>query len=578
VRIATAVLLLALCAPELFAGSGTSLIPIDVIVQDSSGNPITDLTPGDFDLAVDGRPVPATGLDPVPGDPLRSIAILIDDLGMGERAMQSTLAAIDVVGQSMRPGDAVAVVTTGDKSSPQPRLSMRKSAVALALNPNHRPGVLDAGFCKRPDPASSILKTLSVLRRSVDGLRDLPGRKSVVFVSEGFVPKTADVSAAWKELLLYANRSDVDISTLDPRGNVAPSLSQMDCPALRADELSASRRTLAELAAATSGRAIMDAGDLRESLSLLMRRGSGYYLIAANAAPDSTGYHAVSIHLKRPGAVALYHSSLFESRAGDASVRIGAAIASPFALPGIRASISSRFWDDTADGATIQSAVWIDARDLTLSPKGEGGSEATFELVADTLDESSRLVDHFSQRYNVDVPNPYRTTVLGDGLTQRLRLPVKTPGVYQVRIAVHDRPSDRIGSDSGFVVVPDLAGGKLALSGIVIGKSGDTGVAADASPRRFHPGQTITVTCQIVNASSAGVDVTTSLIHEGSVLATTQPALVDGAGQADLKRILRARQFQLGEDLEPGTYSLRIDAKDRNANSTASQAVEFEVN
>ena len=217
----------------------------------------------------------------------------------------------------------------------------------------------------------------------------------------------------------------------------------------------------------------------------------------------------------------------------------------------------------------------------TTETKSGDGHEITFELVADTFDESSRLVDHFSKGYNVDVPVPFHTTVLGDGLTQRLRLAVKKPGVYQVRVAVHDQRSDRIGSYTGFVVVPDLKNGKLALSGIVMGKAGETGVGADASPRRFHPGQTVTVSCQILNAGRDGVEVTTSLIRAGSVLATSRPALVDGTGQPDLKRMVRATEFQLGEDLEPGIYSLRIDARDRNAvggGDTASQSVEFEVN
>jgi VWFA-related protein len=601
-----AFLFFAVGIPEPLAQQNSVRVPLDVVVEDSSGNPVTDLAAGDFSVAVDGRSLPLTGVEflgegsrsprtifsppfPAPGDALRSIVIVIDTLGIGESFMQNVRASIKAAEEGMRPGDAVAIVTTGNTTTTLPRLSSIRSSIGtaamnIAPDPGHRTGVFDAGFCNRPNPASSILQTLSVLRRAVDGLRDLPGRKSIVFVSEGFVPKTADVSGAWKDLLLYANRSDVDISTVDPRGTVSPSLlSQMDCGDLRADELSASRRTLAEIAAATSGVAVTGTGDV-------MRQGSGYYLIGYQASPgrnaDPARYHAVSIHLKRPGVVAVYHSSLFETRAGDTGARIEAAMAAPFALPGVRTSVSSRFLDDAAVGTVIQSVVWIDARDLTLSAKSGGGSEITFELVADTFDESSRLVDHFSQGYNTDVPVPFHTTVLGDGLTQRLRLPVKKPGVYQVRVAVHDRPSDRIGSQTGFVVVPDLASGKLTLSGIVMGKSGETGAAAEASPRRFHPGQTVTVSYQILNAGhdgtgAVGVEVTTSLIRTGSVLATSQAAVVDGTGQADLKRMVRGTEFQLGEDLEPGIYSLRIEARDRNAvrgSDTASQSVEFEVN
>ena len=74
---------------------------LDVVVHDSSGNPVTDLAAGDFDVTVDGHSVPLTGVEfvgegsrsarrifsppfPATGDPLRSIVVLIDSLGIGE--------------------------------------------------------------------------------------------------------------------------------------------------------------------------------------------------------------------------------------------------------------------------------------------------------------------------------------------------------------------------------------------------------------------------------------------------------------------------------------------------------------
>src|SRR5579862_8369760 len=98
---ASTVLLFAFGFPQLFAQRNSSLIPINVVVQDSSGNPVTDLTSGDFDIAVDGRAFPLTGIEfvgegasgpreifappfPAPGGALRSLVILIDDLGIGE--------------------------------------------------------------------------------------------------------------------------------------------------------------------------------------------------------------------------------------------------------------------------------------------------------------------------------------------------------------------------------------------------------------------------------------------------------------------------------------------------------------
>jgi VWFA-related protein len=584
-------------------------MPLDVVVEDASGNPVPDLGPDDFTILEDGRLRPITGLAyiaggalelpappsltfPTPGEPLRSIVILIDDPRMSEVSMQEFRAALGAIELDMRPGDAVAIVTASGNSVELPKLltskpAIRAAAAHIVVNAVHRPGVLDAGFCGRGDTITSVLGTLSIIRRTVDGLRDLPGRKSIIFVSEGFAPGTGEVAARWKELLPYADRAAVAISTLDPRGIVPPFGSDTDCARLRAADLTASRHVLAELAAATSGISIADQDD-RAAISRLMKEGSGYYLIGyqpmANVAPDTSRYHAVSIRVSRTGAVVRCHSGLLENRAGDIGARLSAALNSPFALPGTRTAVTSRFWDDT--GPVLQSEVWIDARDLAFSTESNGSSQVKFDLMAVTLDESARPVDSFSQSYTVDIPVAFRQTILGDGLTQRLRLPVKKPGGYQVRIAVRDHQSDRIGSATAFVDVPDLTRGELALSGILIGKTGEPGAAAAASPRRFHPGQTVTVGYQILNArrdasGNVSVDVTTALLHAGNILATGNPAAVDGKDQPDPARLLRVREFQFSEDLEPGVYSLKVTAVDRNApkgSDPISQSIEFEIN
>jgi hypothetical protein len=233
----------------------------------------------------------------------------------------------------------------------------------------------------------------------------------------------------------------------------------------------------------------------------------------------------------------------------------------------------------------LHSAVWIDARDLSFSTESDGSSKVTFDLNAVTLDESLRPLDNFRQNITVNVPAAFRQTVLGDGLRARLNMGVKNPGAYEVRVAVRDQRSERIGSDAAFVDVPDLARGELALSGILIGATGEPGVAGEAIPRRFHPGQTVIVGYQILNARRDGrgnvrVGETTVLLHAGSVVATGDPTVADGKDQPDSARMLREREFSFGEDLEPGSYNLKITAIDENAphgSDSVSQSIEVEI-
>ena len=49
-----------------------------------------------------------------------------------------------------------------------------------------------------------------------------------------------------------------------------------------------------------------------------------------------------------------------------------------------------------------------------------------------------------------------------------INLPVKKPGAFQLRIAVRDVPTGRVGSANQFIEVPNLNKNRLALSGIYL--------------------------------------------------------------------------------------------------------------
>jgi VWFA-related protein len=544
-------------------------------VSDGAG-PAAGLRPDDFDILDEGHQqhITSFGYESLPpGEPLRAIVVVIDDLGIDETSMAAVYPALDNIARNMHPGDAIAVVTTSGNLRTLQKLSADKRTVTaavekIALAPDHRASVLEPAFCRREDAAPSVLRTLSELRRTVDGLRDLPARKSIVLVSEGFSPGlNRDTREAYSALLSYANRSAVTVNTVDPRGSVLPS----ECGQERQDELQASRRALFELAAATGGVFASAGRSLDAAISQAVLDGTGYYRIGYEPSRQ-TSTHLISVRVKRPGLTVRYHDSLFESTGEDLGRRMTAALDSPFELPGVRARVYSVLWDSDETGQTIRSAVWVDARDLTFTTEADGTRKAVFDLVAETLGAKREVIDTFRQSYTVSAPPAYYQTILSDGLTQRLQVPIKSFGLHQVRIAVHDEASKRIGSATAFVDAPYRSQGALALSGIAIAKSGDQSAAPGTSPRRFHPGQTVTIGYRIRNGQR--VEVTILLKHAGHVLAATNPTPVDGT------RSLQLREFQFGDDLEPGTYTLEVRAVDQNSpagHNSAEQSVEFEI-
>ncbi len=165
------------------------LVQVDAVVTDSASNHVTDLKPEEFDIRENGKPrlitnfsfipgatpavEPATPVSPpagkrapppppvapvriAPGQATRTLAIVIDDLGISEQRSAAIHQALErFVERQVQPGDLIATITTSGRLGALQRLSSDTRLVRAALNrfrsiPNHRSGVLDDGFCLQP--------------------------------------------------------------------------------------------------------------------------------------------------------------------------------------------------------------------------------------------------------------------------------------------------------------------------------------------------------------------------------------------------------------------------------------------
>jgi hypothetical protein len=61
-------------------------------------------------------------------------------------------------------------------------------------------------------------------------------------------------------------------------------------------------------------------------------------------------------------------------------------------------------------------------------------------------------------------------------------VPIEKPGAYQFRMSLRDTATDRIGSASQFIEVPDLKQNRLALSGVVLSGKTIAEGGANANP------------------------------------------------------------------------------------------------
>lgn len=135
----------------------------------------------------------------------------------------------------------------------------------------------------------------------------------------------------------------------------------------------------------------------------------------------------------------------------------------------------------------------------------------------------------------------------GAGFLYRAMLPTKKPGAYQFRVGVRDAASAKVGSASQFVRVPDVANGRLALSGISLNSRLEAAGSEQSAPVREAPGGPALRIFRLGEPIYCGVVV-------------YNPAGGKGTHQPDVQVVVRV----LGDDSEVWRgepYSLKIDGR-----------------
>jgi VWFA-related protein len=547
----------------------TNLVQVDAVVTDKNGKVVTDLSANEVQIFEDGKPqkithfaynvigtevVNRTGkplttvksnevAPPVVPVPLkrenvqRTIAIVVDDLGLSfESAGYMRRALKKIVDEQIQPGDLVAIIrTTGGAGALQQFSSDKRQLYAAIERVRWNPlGMGDTGAIsairppdlKIPDEhvgggegeyraqvaGGGMVGTLSYVVR---GLRDLPGRKSVLLLSDGLMLDS------WVKMLLdslidLAHRTSVVIHTMDARGLITLGLQPQDnvqmlsdaasradnrglgrgvvevdrMMTMRSKSFQASQDGLDYLAQQTGGIAIRNTNDFSGGIQRVLDDQRGYYLIGYR--PDEATFdaksqgkrHNLSLKVTRPGKFNVRMRNGFfgiseqeiKPPQKTTAQQMLNAVTSPFGSSDVHLQLTSLFANDAANGSFMRSFLHIDARDLTFKDGPNGTHECVFDVLAMTFGDNGVPVDHTGQTYTVQLPEAEYRRAMRQGFVFNVTVPIKKPGAYQFRISLRDTATDRIGSVNQFIEVPDLGRKRLALSGVVL--SGKTIAAA----------------------------------------------------------------------------------------------------
>jgi hypothetical protein len=459
----------------------------------------------------------------------------------------------------------------------------------------------------RPIEDHTLLGLENLMRSSAP----LVGRKLVFFVSDGFVVdlKKSGAPDILRRVINEAARVGAVVYTLDSRAAFSdPAVDAtrngyLDFSSRQGGRLLAESKmpheVLETLADDTGGRSLLNSNYFNEALSQAIQETSDYYLLDWRPDSDSqrTGKVKLDVVIKgRPDLRVRVRRHIFNLKeaTGEDTAKKPAStnpeeelrltLGSLYPRRDLPTAVSAGFVKPPDGKPVLNVAMQLNGSALNFEAteqKPEGRKESEVDVLGIALDDRGSFAT-FKQKLNVT-----RDAVLSKAdrsvqWNQSLSLP---PGLYQVRVAIRERDTGRLGSAMQWVEIPKLEATSLAMSSIFVGSrkedetSGSQKVAIKVD-RHFVRDSRLRFLTYVYNMPReiGTSDVLFEVkIFRGDRQVLNLPSEQFAANRTtDPTSLLLSGEFKI-EQLTPGQYTLQISASGKANKMSASQQVQFIV-
>jgi len=511
------------------------------------------------------------------------MAIVVDDLGMSFESMARVRSQLSkFINEKLEPTDLVAIIRTGGdvgalqqfttdrrvlqnavaslKWNPCSRIGSsvidaERSLVAVhppegqltgRILPDRSPssaGVKQASAAGDPDlcrETASLYYTIRSVRFILRGMADLPGRKSMMLVSDNLPTEQQEISPTdfgfKRPVIIERGRSANLIDVWTQSKNYLGGLSRLAEVAIRssvviygvasqrlqtigptaADEISyppqggprrrpgqepdVVTRLIKErpvelrrnmegsdlLAKQTGGFMIRNSNDF--GFDKVLEDQGSYYLIGYRPAATTFDkrFHQIKARVKRDGVTVRTRAGFYGVTEADAPGspstvrdRMERALSSPFGASEIDVRLTPLFVNDPARGSMLRLLLSFDAKDLTFIEEPDGSHVANLTLTTLFFGDNGTIATRHDHKTTLRLRGKPFERAKRDGVVYTFDIPAKEAGVFQFRIAAVDMVSGRVGSAGQFLTIPNLQTNRLALSGILLQGDAPSASATD---------------------------------------------------------------------------------------------------
>jgi VWFA-related protein len=529
--------------------TGTNLVRVDVSVMDKDGRPVRTLTADDFELRENGAVQSITSFKLVDanGQPT-------DDLSLPIRSPQHAAAEaarddvrlfvifwdeyhIDQFGSAVRareqlthfvleafgPTDLVALM---DQLTPVDALRFTRDRRELANQVHTLRGrrglyvparsAIEEAHLRNGQDVERIRAqvTATALKSTIMHLGTLrPGRKAVVFVSEGLGRLGQDGIRVVSDLIRTANDNNTAIYTVDPRGLQAGG-----------PGFGTSSPLLAALADSTGADAIVS-NDFNAALRRVVLTSSSFYLLGYSPTDTQLDgkFREIRVKVKQSGLQVRARNGYWAPRSAD--IDRARAIALAAALP---SPVAKAFRELTPDNSRRPAEFWVGVTpaadnmcriQVAWTPRpGIEGRAAAGSVVAAATAGTEQL---------------FRGPVTDGGITF-----MAAPGNVQLDLTIQDSNGDMIDHEQRTITIPDVGKTTLALTTPIVSRarsaaefrSLNAGEPVAFAGRDFSRSDRLLLRVAPYGSASSDAEVTAQLVGPRGTTLAELPIHTDGEG------------------------------------------------
>ena len=469
---------------------------------------------------------------------------------------------------------------------------------------------------------------LAAIAAICEGLRAVPGKKTLVLFSQGFVtPAVLDWQV--QSTIDIANRANVAIYIIDsaglkasapnttalggtsPLGGISAATNQEQriravggetiFDYARQEGLSREYDILYRMSGDTGGRFLKGNNDIGQGLERINQEIQSRYTLAYRSTNQNfdSSFRTVKIEVRRPEAQIISRSGYYAIPPEEivllspADKKLFDNFAAIESNPGMQVSISvSQF--RSRDGLyTIPLAIELSPDAVQAERKGD---KRLLQLeVLGVLKSADAMLSRLGGNFDVSLTDAQYQSIVSNNIYYRQDL-LLTPGQYTIDLIVRDRQSGKLSARREELVLPEL-NSEFATNGVVLSRYVEAANSQATEPdvftirktsirpsaaRQFRATDNLVMLMSVYNAANSPdtgkpmVRVTARLMKDGQPATKPFDFVLTEIDNEPVPHLTFAEYIRL-TGLTPGNYTMTIESKDMVTKKLVKQEATFRI-